>query len=56
MANVCFGCNDVEDIKVCPKKECPHYYHRNSHLKMDDIVNDERDRMVKRTWKLVQGL
>jgi hypothetical protein len=56
MANVCFGCNDVEDIKKCPKKECPHYEYRNEHLSMDTVENEARSRRIKRNWKLVIGV
>ena len=55
MANVCFGCHDVADIKKCPKKDCVHYPNRDSHLKMDTVSNDENDRRIKRRWRFTVG-
>jgi hypothetical protein len=56
MANVCFGCNDVEDIKKCPKKECSHYEYRNEHLSMDTGYNEEIDYRIKKNWNhLIKG-
>lgn len=48
MANICFGCNDVENIEKCPKKECVHYSNRDHHLEMDTVINDERTRVAER--------
>ena len=48
MANICFGCNDVENIEKCPKKECVHYSNRDHHLEMDTVINDERTRIAER--------
>lgn len=55
MANVCFGCHEVGDIKKCPKKDCVHYSYRNEHLKMDTVKNDELDKMVKRNFRYTIG-
>lgn len=49
MANICFGCNEVENVEKCPKKNCAHYGFRNEHLSMDDEANQKRTNLIKRT-------
>lgn len=48
MANICFGCNDVEDIEKCSKVKCAHYGSRNEHLSMDIDANEKRTIIAKR--------
>jgi hypothetical protein len=35
MANVCFGCRDVEDVRKCKDHECFAYEYRSENLTMD---------------------
>jgi hypothetical protein len=37
--NVCFGCNETEDIKTCPKTDCFAYTERRNTIVMDDEYN-----------------
>lgn len=56
MANVCFGCHDVAEVEKCPKKDCVHYQNRDSHLELDEVKNDEINRVRKRSFHFAIGV
>ena len=39
--NVCFGCNEVGDIKTCSKTDCFAHDQRASSITMDDEYNSK---------------
>ena len=56
MANVCFTCNEVEDIKKCPKHDCFAYGYRDQHLEMDHELNKKNTVMANETFRgIIRG-
>ena len=51
--NVCFGCNEVGDVKTCDRKDCFAYDGRSSSIEMDHELNTRNHEMVDRNMKVL---